>query len=323
MMPDTTLSTLDQIRVKIRRLTKSPSAAQITDAQISDYVNTFVLYDFPEHLRTFNLRTTVEFFTQPYIDTYTGNDIVTNFFNIYTNVYENVYVAGYKQIFSQSREQFFKLYPRIEFQKSIGIGNGVTTNFTGTLTNIPALRDYVSFTSIGANNVGLRVYDVPNVPNDGTGTFLGDAAVPGTINYTTGAFNITFTSAPSVGQQVYSQTSPYKPTRPMAVLYYDSTFTFRPVPDQPYRVEFEVDIRPDELLQAGSMPALSQWWQYIAYGAAKKIFEDRSDMDSVQAIMPEFKKQEALVNRRLIDQQSKERVATVYTNMLEVLKHNF
>ena len=46
-------------------------------------------------------------------------------------------------------------------------------------------------------------------------------------------------------------------------------------------------------------------------------------MDSFQAIMPEFKKQEALVNRRLIDQQSKERVATVYTNMLEVLKHNF
>jgi hypothetical protein len=69
------------------------------------------------------------------------------------------------------------------------------------------------------------------------------------------------------------------------------------------------------MLTNATMPELSQWWQYIAYGAAKKIFEDRMDMESVQLIMPEFKKQEALVNRRTIDQLSKERASTIYTEM--------
>ena len=61
------------------------------------------------------------------------------------------------------------------------------------------------------------------------------------------------------------------------------------------------------------MPELSEYWQYIAYGAAKKIFEDRMDQESVQLIMPEFKEQETLIQRRTIDQQSNERSATIYT----------
>jgi hypothetical protein len=40
-------STLGAIRTKVRRLTRSPNTAQITDNQIDEYVNTFILYDFP------------------------------------------------------------------------------------------------------------------------------------------------------------------------------------------------------------------------------------------------------------------------------------
>ena len=78
----------------------------------------------------------------------------------------------------------------------------------------------------------------------------------------------------------------------------------------------DVYVRPTELLAGGSSPELEQWWQYIAYGAAKKIFEDRSDPDSVQQIIPEYKEQERLVLRRTIVQQTKERTATIYTDSL-------
>ena len=313
-MPDNTLSTLAQIRIKIRRLTKTPSEAQMSSDTINNYINTFILYDFPEQLRTFSLRTTLNFYTDPYIDTYSGDNIVTNFNNLYTNVYENVYVAGYKQLFFQDREQFFSLNPKTEGIKTIGTsGDGATVNFTGTLSNIPILRNHVSFTSIGANNIGLEVHDVPNTPNDGAGTFAGDTGAAGSINYTTGVYDITFSSAPASGETIYSHTVSYSAGRPTSILYYNNELTFRPVPDQPYRVELEVASRPTELLDAATMPEISQWWQYIAYGAAKKIFEDRMDMESVQMIMPEFKKQEALVNRRTIGQQTKERSATIYT----------
>jgi len=87
----------------------------------------------------------------------------------------------------------------------------------------------------------------------------------------------------------------------------------RPVPIQVYRIQIEVYQRPVALLSAGQDPELEEYWQYIAYGAAKKVLEDRLDMDSVQMIMPEFKKQESLVQRRTIVQYTNERTGTIYT----------
>jgi len=97
------------------------------------------------------------------------------------------------------------------------------------------------------------------------------------------------------------------------MLYFEDKFILRPIPDMAYKVELEAYLRPTELLTTASMPELSQWWQYIAYGAAKKVFEDRMDMESIQLIMPEFKNQERLINRKTIVQQSNERTATIFT----------
>jgi hypothetical protein len=76
----------------------------------------------------------------------------------------------------------------------------------------------------------------------------------------------------------------------------------------------EVDVQPLELLSSGAVPKLAEWSQYIAYGAAKKIFEDRMDMDSVQMIIPEFKEQEAMALRTTLAQQCNERTQTIYSS---------
>ena len=107
-LPDSNLSTLQQIVIKVRRLTQSLSPNILSDQSIYDYVNTFVLYDFPEHLRLFNLRTTVTWYCEPYISEYDTNQIgnpndpLYNFLNIYTTVHPPVYIAGYQSLFSQS-----------------------------------------------------------------------------------------------------------------------------------------------------------------------------------------------------------------------------
>ena len=93
--PDSTLSSLTSIRTKVRRLTRSPSTAQLTDAQIDDYVNTFVLYDFPE----FTVDKKLVFFLMPNIDFYSNNtvnadDPLYNFINKYISVKAPVYVGG-------------------------------------------------------------------------------------------------------------------------------------------------------------------------------------------------------------------------------------
>lgn len=321
-------ATLADIRTKVRRLTRSPSTTQLTDAEIDSYVNDFLLYDFPEHLRLFTFRKTLSFYTDPYIAEYSTNtdnadDPLYNFKNAYITTHDPVYISGYKMYFTQSRNDFFSLYPTIQGQTQIATGDGVTTLFTGTLTGVPVLPNQVAFTSIDANNMSLVLSDVPQVDGvTGHTTVLGDLYTPnetisrGTINYVTGVYSFTFPAAPETSMAVYAQTVPYSAGRPMSILYFDNTFTVRPVPDKSYQITIETYVRPTSLVAAGDYPMLEQHWKYIAYGASKTIFEDRMDMESVQLIMPEFKQQEMLVQRRTLIQQSNERTATIYAQSL-------
>lgn len=327
-MPDNTLSTLGNIRTKVRRLTRSPSASQLSDSDIDSYVNNFLLYDLPSQLQLFSLRKSVSFYTEPYIDTYSTVDApithpLYNFINKYTSVHKQCVIAGFNVLLSQSREQFFGIYPKVESIYSIGTGNGVAVNFVGTLQTrgvpLPVLRNYVLFSSVDVNANGLSVIDAPvagsqvaNLVDSNTNN------VVGTINYLTGAYNITFPVAPGAGAQVMAQVYPYQPSRPQAMLYYDDSFILRPVPDMPYKVEIEVYVRPTELLAGNDMPDISQWWQYIAYGAAKKVFEDRLDSESIQRILPEFKQQELFVLRRTNMTLENERSSTIYTEQVDL-----
>lgn len=343
-------STLTAIRTKVRRLTRSPSTAQLSNAEIDSYVNTFVLYDFPEQLRLFSLRTNFTFWTNPFQDVYpTDNTILTpinplfDFRNKYITVHEPVFIAGYRAFYSQAQDQFFGIYPFINSILSIGTtGDGITTTFTGVINSqqaivptgfnqkIGLLQNKVLFSSVNTTNDGLAMVDVPVIdPLTGNPTTQGNLYVAGqqpdpatppiaiiinnNIDYVTGVFTVTFPTAPGAGQIINSQTVPYQAGLPQSLLYYDNKFTVRPVPDQPYAITFEAYIRPTELLATNQKPELEQWWQYIAYGAAKKVFEDRMDLESVQLIMPEFKQQERFVLRRTIVLNTNERVATIYT----------
>jgi hypothetical protein len=326
-------STLLAIQTKARRLTRSPSQAQLSDNDLNEYINTFIAYDLPEHLRLFNLRETFTFFTQPNIDTYSTtttnpNDPFFNFKNQYISVHEPAYIAGYPALFSQSREYFYGIYPILNSIASIGTsGDGITTRFTGTvnnangplpnISNTPILQNQVLFSSIDVNNNALAMEDYPL--SSGFGNLVPYNAAPpigfdpnNNINYITGQFVVTFPAPPFSGAPINSETVPYVPGIPQALCYFDDTFILRPVPDQSYRVNVEVYVRPTQLIVQNQSPDLEQWWQYIAYGAAKKIFEDRMDIDSVQLIMPEFKTQEMLVLRQTIVQYTKDRVGTIY-----------
>ena len=346
-MPIPPTSTLQAIQTKVRRLTRKPSTAQISDTDLQNYINTFVVYDFPEQLRTFNLRKTFTFFTNPLQDVYITDSTLPqinplyNFQNIYLTVHPPVYIAGYQSFYTQSREQFFNIYPNINSIASIGIyGDGITETFTGVINanmaiipvgfhqHTAVLQNQVLFDSRNSVGAGLALIDVPVIdPATGNPTLNGNLYIPGqtpatpptvvlpfnTINYATGVFTITFPSAPAAGAHINSQTVIVTPSLPQSILFFDEKFVVRPVPDQVYRINMEVYVRPSALLATNQSPQLEEWWQYIAYGAAKKIFEDQMDLDSVQQIMPEFKVQERLCLRRTLVQLTNERVATIFT----------
>lgn len=347
---------LGAIRTKVRRLTRSLSESQLTTADLDNYINTFVVYDFPEHVRMFNLRTNFTFYTTPYQDVYPTDKasfagVTTNplydFQNRFLTVHPPFYVAGYNALFTQSREQLYGIYPIVNSIASIGTaGDGVATTFSGFINAaqsfipnglnqqaVGLLQGNVLFSSIAANGQGLAMVDTPVVdPATGNKGIIGNLAAPSLtptepatppptvvdpnnfVNYATGEFRFTFPAAPASGAPINSQSVPSTLSLPQSVCYYDNKFIVRPVPDQVYAVNFEAYIKPSYLLDENTSPALNEWWQLIAYGAAKKVFEDRMDVESVQNIMPEFKKQETLCLRRTIVQLTNERTATIYSN---------
>lgn len=317
-------ATLEGIRNKVRRLTRTVSVNQMSDDQIDEYINDFLLYDMPERLRLFALKTTLTWYTEPYNDTYittTDQDVddpLYNFDNLYITTDAPIYINGYEGGYYQDRTQFFRLFPFINFNQKVGIGNGATTVYSGTLSNIPIMKNNVFFSSIDATDFGIRIKDVPSTLLNFTGSLVdvdSNTSV-GQINYLTGIWNITFPIAPGSQQDITAMTVPYQAQRPVGLLYYDDTFTIRPIPDKPYPVQMEVFIRPLPLLENGQFPKLEQWWQYIAYGAAKKLLEDRMDMDTIQMIMPEFDMQERLVLRRTLVQKATQRAPTIYQGQL-------
>lgn len=314
-----TNSTLTAIQTKVRRLTRSPSTSQLSDFDLNQYINTGILYEFPETLRLFNLRRNFIFYTQPNVAEYATNTTNTNdplydFTNRYITVHPPVYVAGIQIQMSQSQSEFFSYWPQNEFITTVGQGNGASFNTVGSVVNIPILRNTLNFTTIDTLGNGMVLYDVPDTGTTLTGKMFvsGSNALAGTINYITGAFSITWPNPPAANTPIRSQAFSYIAGIPTIMLYYDSKFQFRPVPDQSYKVQMEVYVQPTQLIQQGDVPQLSEWWEYIAYLAAKRIFQDRQDLESVQLIMPELKLQERLILRRTLVQQANQRASTIY-----------
>jgi len=325
------VSTLVDIRTKVRRLTGRPSPQQITDSQIDFYVNTFYQYDFPEHLRVFSNTTTFRFMTTPNVDTYDMRTLQVGFdggtapaVDVYYNLQPPAYIEGYQSFYSQSREQFFRIYPALGDQFNSLSGNGTPGPYHFTLPNRPFLQNSVTVGTIDDTNTTQTIADNPVDYETGNWQdILLGTPITGSINYLTGVGTITFANNIPTGQEINISFTPYEPNRPQAVLFYDNILTLRPVPDKVYSVELNAFLTPTALLDSGDQPLLRQWWQYLAYGAAKKIFEDSQDPEGIDSIIPGFKEQEHLVLYRSIVQQTNERTATIYTEMTQFPYGNF
>lgn len=326
------------IRTKIRRLTKSPTTTQISDVQIDEYINAFYLFDLPESLQDFKQTTVLKFFTAPNVDIYNlsvlpvmteAGTLITDVLNNYITFAPPVYIAGYQSKYYESREEFYRYFPQVNTQQKIATASAAigAGPYAGIITNIPIVRGSITISAKGAAGGGLTYTQIAAKDN-GTGGWINPItglALVGTINYMTGAYAITFAAVPVAGTDINAEYLTYVASRPYALLYNNSQFILRPVPDQVYPVTIEAVLRPTAFTGLDPLvhPELNQYWEYIAYGASRKILLDRLDVETVALIEPEFKRQEMLVGRRQIVQQTTQRSATIYTNALSFTGDNY
>jgi hypothetical protein len=300
--------TLEQIRSKVRRITGRLSANQLTDAELDDYINDFYQYDFPAHLKTWNLSTQLTPIFGADDALIPDRAFYVFDWNAFTNVSPPFYVGGYEIQYFQDREAFFNFFPTQARVQQLSTGTGVAGPYAGTITGTPILEQGIFISAV--NNAGASLHCTAN----NAGVLQGDVIAGGTINYQTGAIaGLTWNAGNiAIGEPIWAQSVTYASGRPQAVLFIDGTLFFYPVPDIAYEVSAMVYQVPDELT-AGDQPIVRDWWNLIAYGASMKIFAENLDMESYNKILPIFDQHKRLVERRTLVQLKNQRTATIYT----------
>ena len=329
------MPTLSNIRNMVRRITGKLSANAMSDAQINEYIDTFYVYDFPEHLRLQNLKTTYQFLTKANIPVYDFPK------ELYLTNNPPCYVGGYQALFTQNREMFYRLNPRLNYlQQTATVGTGSVGPYTMQATAFPVIKGSKT-NPPGAYFVSTPTIDTPasslqwsvlisgldssgnsvSLIDDGLGNLFDPedsstqaSAARGSINYITGAITATFKTAIATSAPINLQATPYQASRPTNVLFYADQIQLWPIPDQAYQVSLEVYKYPSALENDTDIPQLAEWWQAIAYGAADKIFAATGDIENLQKYRPLLEEQLTLVQRRTIVQQASERVATIYSD---------
>ena len=209
-------------------------------------------------------------------------------------------------------------FPQSRVQNILITANVIGTNGVGETQNV---------TDDGQGNL-IQIFQTSNSGNQEYGwTYYRQYAsstptVPGnaTINYQTGEITgLVFADPIPDGTPIQIQYNPKQFSIPLAIMFYQGQFTLAPVPDAGYTVEMTCYRQPVQALLAADMagnPELSEWWEILSVGAAKKIFEERLDSDGVIFIDKMLKERYDIIETRTYAQIGQERISTLYTDQL-------
>jgi hypothetical protein len=154
------LNLLTDIITYVRRIIKSPSNFQITDALLIDYINRFWLMDVDARIQLFDLKTKYQFQTTPGIDKYnmplynaqqetTSPSQTIALFPVYQGFMPPARVNGINVPFHIERSTFFNVWPNYVQQLiQVGTGNGTSGPYTFNLSSFPIIPGHVDMVGI-------------------------------------------------------------------------------------------------------------------------------------------------------------------------------
>lgn len=345
------IATLNDIISKIRRLTVSANDLQLTDAQIIDYINSFYLYDLPAHFRSLKLKDKYTFNTQRGIDTYPfdSEHYTTIEMPCYCMKREIALFTDPWSFYGVN----FNWQQQQNFTQGDGTTGAYTGTVSSTpiirsTYNNPVVKTPLSPTSayypdpisaqpdFSDSAIPSRVQNMLittnvalgttlNVTDDGAGNLIGDCS-SGTIDYESGLIsNLVFTQAVPAGSDIQIQYNPATLSIPLSILFFQNQFTLRPVPDRGYTMELVAYRQPSQALLGTTDPAdpnyngnpeLREWWELIAFGAAKKFYEDRLDPDGVMLMDKSLRERYDVAETRTYAQIGKQRISTIFADQL-------
>lgn len=278
--------TLQDIRTKVRNVTGRLAEEELSTEAVDNYINNYYVYTFPAELKLEQKLVYYEFITVANTMLYDAPAGYTNF--VPPSTMDNLLLDWY-----QSPGYFNDTNPMQVQRATISTGDGSTTVFTATLGNnlsiLPA-SCVVSSAQYYAEDTNEDFY--------GTATFVGTGVTSVSLNYETGAFSVTFDTAPAENVNVNVSYIPFAPGRPTAVLWYANRWQFFPVPDTSYKFRVGAYQIVAPLTTPQSTPEYQEWGPCIAYGASRDIHSDLGEMDAYVRVTDLYKEQLAYVLKR-------------------------
>lgn len=346
--------TLADAIAKTRALTGSNNSFQLTDAQIVQQMHSFYAYDLPAKFRSLKLKDIYTFTTNVGQDVYPFNSelYITVDQPCYCNKRElklfndpwNFYGVNYNW---QQVDNNFAVG-----NGTAGPYNGFTNSrpMIASVNNDPGIlgdrnlyfpQSRVQNILISAN---AAYRDTQNVTDDGNGKLIqifetnstqqqeygftyyrqyasvDPTIATATINYQTGQIsNLYFNEVIPQGTPISIAYNPKKLQIPLSIMFFQNQFTLCPVPNAGYTIELTCYRQPIQALLAADKsgnPELSEWWEILSVGAAKKIFENRLDSDGVIFIDKMLHERYDIIETRTYAQIGQQRIKTLYTDQL-------
>lgn len=209
--------------------------------------------------------------------------------------------------FPQGRVQNILITANVIGPNGVGETQNVTDDGQGNLIQIFQTSNNTN-KEYGWTYYRQYASSTPNTPGNAT------------INYQTGEIiGLKFAQPIPQGTPIQIQYNPKKLSIPLSIMFYQNQFTLAPVPDKGYTIELTCYRQPIQALIAADMagnPELSEWWEILAVGAAKKIFENRLDSDGVIFIDKMLRERYDIIETRTYAQIGQQRIHTIYTDQL-------
>jgi len=346
------VASLGSILSKIRRLIGAPSELQVSTADLQAYINSFYNYDLPAQFRSLKLKDKYTFNTISGQATYPFDS--EHYITVEGPCYCLKREITLQQDINQFYGWYFQWQMQTNFAFGDGTNDFSGSGYSGFTTGSPILASVNNnpFNATGTNNFPAgRVQNVLITANttgstvnvtdfdngDGTGSlYYSDppndtptdtpTTVLGTINYQTGAItNLSFFDEDGdpipipAGNPIQVQYIPLVLSIPLSILFFQNQFTVAPVPDRGYTIELVAYRQPTQAIAAGqttNTPELSEWWELIAVGAAKKFLEDSLDLEGASVMDQLLRQRYAVADTRTYAQIGSQRVATIYQDQL-------
>ncbi len=105
------------------------------------------------------------------------------------------------------------------------------------------------------------------------------------------------------------------------MLFFQIQFVLRPVPDQSYTIEITAYRQPSQALLGTNDPTIPDlngrpeelfWWELIAFGVAKKLYQDRLDTDGVQMMDAFYQEKLSEARTRTYGQLGSRQISTMF-----------